>query len=381
MHRVAGNTAGAPTILAFGVACFHFGFTPNIPYFGTLGDYADKVRSALNRVQNINNVRVELAEGEDHKFAITEEVDGGIEKGQPFPLCHFFLVEFELYIPFRIQKEVFPSGEEQATGTENFKIYIRHAYDSPICFVVPVGMAETSIPSSSIPVVREFLKREMNRDSEIKFGALGPSPMHANFYLKWQKENGGELLEVAFFRSTGYARVVISADPSAYPSLEEAFDDVRFKMSDEVDAFYAITQIDVRARFSWRKLEDDLNDLTSNVSGIELRERIRRAWGRSEKLAKLHGDLARFEASMIIGKHKIDAEVGRLYRGLTVQFIKPIIDDELADRTAFPTSQVGRLVEFLEQRRSKAVELIIVLVSAVIGGIAGSVLALSSAGG
>jgi hypothetical protein len=49
---------------------------------------------------------------------------------------------------------------------------------------------------------------------------------------------------------------------------------------------------------------------------------------------------------------------------------------ETQDRQIFPTQHVRQLVTFLEKRRSKALELLMILSASLIGGVAGSLITL-----
>jgi len=57
-------------------------------------------------------------------------------------------------------------------------------------------------------------------------------------------------------------------------------------------------------------------------------------------------------------------------------YLESFVKRAMQDRQVFPTQQVNQLATFLEKRRSKAVELFIILSASLIGGVAGSLLTL-----
>jgi hypothetical protein len=369
--------------ISFGVGCFHFGLMQTRPPERlTVREYVNLVADALNAVQTINNVAVGVLEGGERSFSLLDEPPKGVEWGDAHPFPHFFRASFNLYIPRRIQKEFAQITSVPDNGAENFLLYIAHSYASPIAFVVPQDANGTEHPSESIPVVREYLRKQINVDgAKIRFESLGPSPFHANFKIT-SDPTLDRRVKAELIKEIGYARVDISVDPGQYESITQAFEDVRYQLSFELDVFYSIIQSENRLRLAWSDVQDLLRDATEESTGDWL-SRTRSYFVKATKLRELHSEIASFEAMSIRSRHATQRLVRRLYDQTTMEVIKPLIESALEDREVYPIEQVGRLVDFMERRQSKAVELLVVLIAAVIGGVAGALLTVmtSSLGG
>ena len=94
-------------------------------------------------------------------------------------------IDFDLYIPLRIQKDLAGRDTQWDTGTENFRIHVRHSFYSPITFVRLLGTDKSNAPSTAMVVVREYLQTKCAEpSSDLRFTCLGPTPFHADLHIE-----------------------------------------------------------------------------------------------------------------------------------------------------------------------------------------------------
>jgi hypothetical protein len=358
--------------IGFGVGCFHFGVSKPGPFKMTLAEYAHEVEQALKRLPTVNNIQMRVGPDKDDVFErATEDDVVYIDDGVAVPLPSHFSLWFDVFIPRRIQDEVFPNHGAWS-GSENFQVHIRYEYDSPVAFVIPLRQSEDFEPTAAIPVVREYLARELNKESTtIRFGTLGPSPMHANFFVR-QTPNQESAEISTFATQLGYARVDISFNTK---NLIESklLENAIALVADEADLFYHLESMRVFAIKEWREFQEEVDPLIESDAPEPLLKRFRIS-GRANQIQKAHRDLTMFEYRIASNEFVGEREFEKLYSRVRVPIIKPMLEELLKGQDIFPTQHIGKLLTFLEQRRSKASELAIVVLASVLGGVAGAAL-------
>lgn len=358
--------------LAFAAGCFHFGVRKQAPYRLTPSQYVALVKKALERISNVNNVVAESIGDDDMTINVAEAAPTFEEAGVFLPSTHFFSLTFDIYIPHRLQQELMGGFAPLSDCSEHFRVFLKHQYHCPICFIQPLEPTDDSDPSSCVPVIREYLRKELNKGkTEIWFEALGPSPFHADFFLVPNEANGELPFTVDTSHPPGYAQVVIKYNATVLPDIESAFEEFREVAGDELDIFYEIERTDVEAYRAWDDVEELLRAVTETPER-GLRERAKRYFTHSAALGRLHRTLVDFEVSRLLSTQGLERSLRTTYTGRTSPLLRTFVDSAMSDRQLFPVDQLARLVTFMEERRSKTTELVIVLAAAVIGGIAGS---------
>ena len=114
---------------SFGIGCFHFGLKGELPINFQGTQYLESITRSLNNIPNITNVEVDIENGIHECDQILNELPRLSEGEEYFPNLPDLKISFNLYIPYRIQTELY--GVEQRflnTNTENFKIIIKYAW-------------------------------------------------------------------------------------------------------------------------------------------------------------------------------------------------------------------------------------------------------------
>jgi hypothetical protein len=170
--------------ISFGVGCFHFWPTAIPPFTLTIDEYADQLRETLESIPTISNIEID-ADSATPDVPVTEKLLT-LSDGEDFlPHPAFLDISFDVYIPYRIQEEITDEITTDRTLTENFRVHIRYDYEAPLVFVELLNPSKLPDPSQAVQVVREYLNRQVNCSlRKVRFDALGPSPFHADFYIR-----------------------------------------------------------------------------------------------------------------------------------------------------------------------------------------------------
>ena len=144
---------------AFGIGCFHFELTKgkHLPIRGAA--YIEAIRNTLESISNVESVRIDVDEEFENELMGADSLPE-LEEGEgTYPLPTFFELEFDLYLPLRVQADVVKRvfRGRNPTESERFKVWMRYSYYGPVAFVVPIADPNTNDPSNAVVVVRERL--------------------------------------------------------------------------------------------------------------------------------------------------------------------------------------------------------------------------------
>ena len=147
--------------VAFGVGSWKFGLKLNGPISLSVEEYCSRLSSELETISSLSDL--EIVHDEDHDVIFTEKHLEDSEMGPAiFPGHTIFEINFELYIPFRIQQEIVGAYFDTDTMTEKFRIHTL-PYHAPVAFVELLNGGTSHNPSTAVRVVREYLRSELNR--------------------------------------------------------------------------------------------------------------------------------------------------------------------------------------------------------------------------
>ena len=257
-----------------------------------------------------------------------------------------------------------------------------YTYFSPVAFVEVLNGKLPADPSTGVRIVREYLTRELaDRQDNIVFNFLGPSPFHGNFFREslppdvTQTDSG--LFTFEKLQLQGYAdltfRHSISDSPAPHEVLELLFDEIE----DELGLFYEIHRIDSAKHDLWSEIDKRLRAVMKEDKNGGWLNRLQQASSRGRDVAKLHNLVLEFEASQVFDQHLVRLHHREIYERDTPGFLKSFLDSALQDRPVFPVQQVAALVTLVDDRRSKALELLVVIVAAIIGAVSGALITLA----
>ncbi|MGH9870224.1 MAG: hypothetical protein ACREAA_18935 [Candidatus Polarisedimenticolia bacterium] len=362
--------------LHFGVGCFSLAHRRTGSSLLRPSGYAALFRDLLNTLPAASNIVINTdSSDEPRQFTVQDHTSlkGGELSNAALVL---FSCQFDLHIPERIQNELSPLGS--LPGSDHFRVHIKHTYLGPVCFVrllLPYGPPD---PSTGVVVVRKYLSQEISRlGSKFAFDFLEPSPFPAGFSLSMfpsEKPGAGHRFQADCVRPRGYASIAFRRDSRPDTDPDDALNELFQELVDELSLYYHIVRGNVSAFRMWEGLQKQVVALLESTRHGGPMSRIRRMGRGSGAIYDLQTALVEFEASEIFRKEQGAQRVRQVYGLSSPTYLRVFIDDAMSESPTYPLSGVKSLLEFLEGRRSKAMELLILMLSALIGGLAGAVI-------
>jgi len=369
--------------LSFGIGCFHFGIKKIPPFKFKGSEYIKELRTALQSISNIDNINIYCDdEFKNWSTDLIQELPNIGEGNGFFPKPMYMDIEFDVYIPFRIQKQLFEkSASFLETFTERFKISLHYTYHFPVTFIEPVNPSQKSTPSDAVVIVREFLEQEFksSKSDYIQFEYLGPSPFHADCYIQPGETKDDSNVDWKFQakiypQKYSYNEIVFYFNPGILEKAEEAKEVIIEEIQGELGFFYNIVQLEVVKMHDWEKIEKLVEDLVSaqRMTGVK---GFLKKFVLSKRINEAFTSIAEFESDEIFFNSIKQKDYRDIYSDKKIEtYFQSYIDNEIKEQLTYPTKQTFQLISFFERRRIKNIENFMILISAVIGGVIGSLL-------
>jgi hypothetical protein len=282
-------------------------------------------------------------------------------------------ITFKIYIPARVQEEVANEFAPGSTGTENFSVHIHYAYEGPVAFVTLDGPEDGERdPSAAVRVVREFLRRELNPvNTPIRFECIGPSPFHADCSLTLIAPAAPRKGEFAVKRVSrhGYDLLQFTSNHFEYNDAKAAAGELFNELENELGFYYEVMRSELESGQAWESIQSEVNLLVKTSKDRGFWNRAVASMKRSRKLHDVFTSLIIFDVSRTFLLNQRNEGYRDTYSA-DGGFLRLNVDRVIQGTLDYPTKQVTTLVGFLERRRSKALELGVVLMVGVVGGIA-----------
>ncbi|MDX6446754.1 MAG: hypothetical protein QOH71_3828 [Blastocatellia bacterium] len=356
----------------FGVGCFHFWPAGKAPFIFEMERYISDLRAALESVPAISNIQIDFDE-ETPSFQIENDLTE-LSDGEDFlPVPAFLEIRFDIYIPFRIQQVLASDYTPEDTLSESFRVNIQYAYDAPVCFVEPLNPTGVASASDAVQVVREYLNQQINSlGKAVRFDSIGPSPFHADFSLHSRPNADYRGFQVEHDRNRGYDKIRFFFSEHEFESVDSAKEELFSNLTDELGLYYQLMLSRAKGIHEWEKIENVLSKLFDAWGKRSLRQRFANVFLQGWYINKLITAIVSLEADQLFRKNSVDERYRSIYSKNEQTFIPYFIDNGIKELSPYPTKQISDLALFLEGRRSRALELLVVLLASLTGGVAGS---------
>lgn len=390
MGSVEGGTEIATKTMsdaaAFGVGCFQFTYQRPPPFTLRGADYLSALEEALESVSSIDKIRIQADK-------LLEDLE--VEIDSPFTEIkqgrHFFPqspaqldIRFEIFIPRRVQEDLFHWGPGPGALGERFRVQIHYSYFFPVTYVEALKPGPRFDPSDGVIVVRKFLARHFSEDTDnpISFEALGPSPFHAEFLLSGQdgvqREPTDDRLACVITRERGYDTVEFFFDRTVYEDSEMAKAAVFSELADELGLYYRVVHERLVQMVEWEAVQTAYGELLETYASTGLTARWKRIFTVYGQIQDVIIALSGFESSGLWREHELKSYYEGLLRGGKRPFLVSHLDEELGSIHNYPTAQFRDVVMLLEGRRAKLADALVVVLAAILGGSVGALIALAA---
>lgn len=348
--------------ISFGIGCFHFGLKAGITT--TMEEYFKELEKTLEAISNISEIDIEFYEDD---YDLSQEIGNSSDNnmsagGRIEPYSQDVKISFEMFIPKRVQEDLKQTYE--SFKTERFRISINSTYYFPVVIVQLVNpLGENVYPSSAVILVREFLRKELSKiKSFIDFQVLGPSPFHANFFIK-EDDQIEEPFTISIVETKAYDQITILY--KGYSVIEEAFEEILFETLDEFGFFYELKHSDVVSSKKWRVIENNLDEL------VEIKKegkQFKNLFSTNKILNELFVNIGYFEKDQIL----YNSYIQKSKRNIT-HFVM-YIDREINEQVNYPTNQVTELIKLYENQKLNVYIMLATVIAAVSGGLLGALI-------
>ncbi len=364
---------------AFGVGCFHFGYRKVSPFDYTTVKYIEDVRAALASLPSLSELAISFDEAFADSFLMTDELTS-LEDGEIFPRVMRLEISFTIFIPHRVQAELFPDEPgAMRTTTETFRVTLKDSYHGPATFVECVDSAEDCSPSDSVRLLRVYLKREFAKlSTPVAFESLGPSPFHANFYVRPGETEDYEI-QMEEIKRRGYNDLVFKCGDAA--SVDEVLGFLYDELSGELGLFYDIQCRAVRLMrqgdsltADWQSLQS-LTESSPPVYNIRARVRIHR------DAQRLVSHAYTLQAQFAIEEKQVERDVASTYDKGTTTYLDAFVRNRSERLPSYPVDSILKWAEHVEGVSFKQAEIAAVVLSALGGGVVGSLVTLLTSRG
>lgn len=383
MKNVDSSTKTGQITRYFGVGAFEFRPKRKIPYKITAREHVQILESGLRELNSLSDLLIDFESSMDSEIVIDEKIPP-FEDGYLFPGLPYGEIDFSLFIPKRIQKELAFMGEVD-TGTEKFRVHVKYAFHGPLVFIESEKADTECDPSQAVEIVRKYLSRELAKSDKISFCALGPSPFHMDFFVKeLNLDVENDVIEFNRTPMKGYDRVDIDVGWSL--KEEQALHRIYFELSYELDIYYRLEAQRVIYSEAWSSLEDEWNQLRELIESKTNFFNVKRKIERHKRAADLVTAAFTFSAGESFARQNAENLVNSVYSRGFKSYFQDHTGREL--KNAFPGYPVQSLIDWathVHNSSFKLAEITTVLASALLGGFVGALvtatLAISSPSG
>ncbi|CQI96512.1 Uncharacterised protein [Yersinia rohdei] len=357
----------------FGGACFNFSLKSIPGKIITVCEYVQEIEISLNKIHNVANIEVDYLEEDSYEDIELDYIRGDMNHGYgAYPQVPCLNVKFDIYLPYRVQSEILNESDSTLlTKSENFRVYIFETFYGMASYVEVLNCQEGSSGSYAVRVIRDFLDSEFKKiDTFLFFDFLGPSPFHADFKLI----SGNDIenkITMERIKIKGYDELLFNYNPNCFASDEDALSHIFEELNTELSYFYVLVSAKVRLMYRWEDIENDLNNiflLEENKNSVSVFFR------RKKVINAILKKIWIFKSEVISSSGSEKINYDSIYkRGGDVFFLQEFVDEEIESKYTYPVSDTKELVDFFESKNSKSIELFVTFITAVVGGIIGSV--------
>jgi len=386
--------------LTFGIGCYSFEApdadlllmqNPDGSY--SIHDWARDVEQALRSIPSLDNIVVtgfrtvrgdspstwrNFGDGSKH---FSDEK--GLHRGgdlRPHPVGG--RIQFDVRIPLHVQENVFSWGTA-LQGTK-FEVDIRYGQGMPVAFVRAADV-ETH-PSMAVAVVREFLRSEFDARlaaNPITFTIMGPSPMWNDCFLRWTQDQQERFVEVQVEKTPGYGQVTFLVKRSSQGrTLEDAYDRLKDGLEEELNLYYEMVSRNAVLHVRRSHVEYELGELVANHQSSGLGAWLWRRFKGERNTNNLLLEILALDSEHKRALGNVRGEWEEIRNRSLAHAFDAAFEREFEKPDFDHTENAKSVALLLSERLSRETQVLVVIVSSLLGGVIGAALtALVQVGG
>ncbi|MDQ0985960.1 hypothetical protein [Streptomyces sp. V2I9] len=345
----------------FGVGCM----VPSVIDADDPASWTKQTKDAFDAIPSVQNFRI--LDVSDLNFCWTGDGYDDPEKKEVH-IPESGVIAFEVKIPMRLQAMKLLESDE----VETFRVTTLFDYVHPVTFIECVDApGDVANPSMALVVVREFLRDELKkRNSPADLLTLGPSPFHADFFLRVGDEGrpAGEGFRVEVEKTLSYDQVTYFSDSldslwALYSSIQEQF-----------SYFYRFTMLRNVRLGAAENLSRKSQDLVKTFKLRGFRAYISRNLTMRHSLQSVQLDAVSARLEIIHHKRDNVDDLERLYPGDDETYLKGHLEKTMGEDYIEEIESSEKILTVLEGRHSQELQRFTTVTFSLVGVIVGAFL-------
>ena len=350
-----------------GLACFHIVPREAAGHDAPVSQVLPAVAAALADVPGVSDVGTVFTaerEGADPAF---RDLAPWFAKGRAAaPDSHDVELSFRLAMDRDNLAALGPLYRGLGRWPRDIRVDLSYERAVPVVTAGSLERSDEATGTTAIDILRRHLERCLS-GSSFMVDVLEPSPFPADLRIAARPEGAADeqLVAVSLRVQPGFDVIDVSVDTQD-ASFEAMVDHVLYQARLEADDYYSVMLGMAETERLW---DTAVERFDAFVAG----ERRRTGWlrGSSGAIRDLMLDFVETKAAVLAAWHDLEGRVEKA-RNSDVGLLSAHILARYERLPSFPFDEYMRMLDFLEGRRSQRSDAQIAIISAVIGGLIGS---------
>ena len=358
----------------FGLGCLHL--VPrevavhDIPVSAWLARLADVLR-LIDGVTAVETWHMPLRDGDDPIFSMLAPWFHRGRAGSSRD--HELGCQFRLMVDRGLLDTLGPLYRGLGRFPRVIEVRIGYVHETPIALAWTTEDHGEATGTTAFDIVRRYLALQ-TEDCGVMLDVLEPAPFPADLRLFVRRADADTAQMVAVDVETrpGYDLIDIAVED--YGALSDMLDHVLYQVALEAEDYYGLELAVADAERRW-------SEVVTRFDAFVARHRTRPAvfGGGASEIRDLMLGFVETKAAILAARHALLARVEKA-RASDVGMLAGYIVERFERLPEFPFDEYTHMLEFLEGRRTHRGEAVIALVSALIGGLVGSLYVLFGGG-
>jgi hypothetical protein len=275
-------------------------------------------------------------------------------------------VQFHLTVDRTLLDMLGPLYRGYARFPREIDVRITYIRDTPVVLAWIREDHGEATGTTVLDIARRHLALQLE-GTGVALDVLEPTPFPADFrvFERVEGADADQLVSVNVETRPGFDLVDMEVD--GHGAFEAIFDHVLYQVALEADDYYSVELAVDRAELRWDAIMEKFNGFIASQRG---RRTPFRGNG-SVEIRDLMLGLIETKAAILAERHDLLEQVEKA-RASDVGVLSEYIVERFGRFPDFPFDEYTRMLEFLEGRRAHRSDAVIALVSALIGGLVGS---------
>lgn len=363
-HSAARQTHAAAQ---FGVGCLHLVPRDSTGHEATVSTWLAELSGVLGGLAGVSGVETWFNATDDGADpALADLVPWFSNERSADSGSNELGIQFRLTVDRTLLDTLGPLYRGYARFPSVIDVRITYIHDTPVVLAWTREDHGEATGTTVLDIARRHLALQLE-DTGVVLDVLEPTPFPADFRVFERAEgtDADQLVSVNVEARPGFDLVDMEVD--AHGAFDDIFDHVLYQVALEADDYYSVELAVDRAELRWDSIMEKFN-------GFITRQRGRRSMFRgnaSVEIRDLMLGLIETKAAILAERHDLLEQVEKA-RTSDVGVLSEYIVERFGRFPDFPFDEYTRMLEFLEGRRAHRSDAVIALVSALIGGLVGS---------